>query len=145
MAMPRPISAIRNSTIVLTLVTAVRPQTSRKVVGIDTSATSRGTTARNEPNTRIRMSSAPSPVIRVSASTPGELPLLLAVAASATRTSRPLTSMRAPAMGWDASARRIAATGGGAWAPAPGRATGYTRAKVVRPSEETKARLPVEA
>ncbi len=60
-----------------TSVRNVRPRTTRKVARIDTAATSNGTRARNDANTKARTASAPAPPIIVSTSTPGpelELP-----------------------------------------------------------------------
>src|SRR6266508_1845327 len=69
--MPSPISATRNWTITDTSVTLATGQTSRKVVGIATSAINSGTTAMNERKTKTSTRSAPNAASRVPSSTPG--------------------------------------------------------------------------
>ena len=61
MATPRPMRAMRNSTMMLTEVTWVRPPTSRKVDGMATAAMSSGTTAMKMANTNARTTSDPMP------------------------------------------------------------------------------------
>src|SRR3954470_9218406 len=78
MATPSPISATRNSTTNDTSATLVSPSRIRNVDRIETPATSSGTSASSEPNTRASTTSAPSAPNSVSTSTPGPLvsPLL---------------------------------------------------------------------
>ena len=63
---PRPMRAIRNSTMMLTEVICVRPLTSRKVVGMATIAMSMGRTAMKLAKTNASTNSAPMPPSRVS-------------------------------------------------------------------------------
>ena len=70
MATPRPISAIRNSTIWLTPVTSVSPPTTRNVASTEIPPMSSGSRARKLANTSARMTSAPSDPIIASAMIP---------------------------------------------------------------------------
>ena len=74
MATPSPISAARNSARKLISVNAVTPQISRNVLMIAASAIISGSSARNEPKTTARITSAPIAPISVSMKTPGPLP-----------------------------------------------------------------------
>lgn len=71
MAIPRPTRATRNSTMKDTSVRYVRPRTTSNVVRIETAATTSGTKARNEANTKARTTRAPAAPMRVSVKTPG--------------------------------------------------------------------------
>ena len=83
MATPSPISAIRNWTIGDTAVSCVSPSSSRNVVRIETIAITSGTTARNEANTKVSTTSAPTPPSTASSRTPGpSLPPLSCASAS---------------------------------------------------------------
>ncbi len=126
-----------------TSVTVASGQTRRKVVGIATSAISSGTIAMKDAKTNARTRSAPTPA--TSASTTTLVPPPVSPSAAAARSaSRPVTATGEPATVTPASAAW--AVRASAWpGSTPPRAGMATRAKVVRPSVETKARSCVEA
>ena len=126
-----------------TSVTVASGQTRRKVVGIATIAISSGTMAMNDAKTNARTTRAPTPARRASTSTLVPPPASPS-AAAARSASRPVTATGDPPTVTPASA--ACALRASAWpGSTPPLAGMETRAKVVRPSRETKARSCVEA
>ncbi len=129
---------MRNSTIWLIPVISVSPPTMRNVPRTDTPPTSRGSSARNEPKTSARITSAPSDPIIVSTM----IPVPLDAGAPLASRSSPVSPKCQPGGSAASAARVIAAAGVGP----PNEVDGgvNTSANVVRPSLVRNARSPVE-
>ena len=93
MATPRPIRAIRNSTIWLTPVTSVSPPTSRNVARTEMPPTTSGSSARKLANTRVKMTSEPTDPIIASTM----IPVPLACCCPLASRSEPVTPTCHPA------------------------------------------------
>ena len=134
MATPRPIRAMRNSTIWLTPVTSVSPPTSRNVARTEMPPMTSGSSARKLANTSARMTSAPTAPIIASSMIPVPLPEFgLPLASSCA----PVTPTCQPA---GASAVTVRSrTGPRLGPPNPVAGAVYTSAKVDRPSRVTNA------
>ena len=126
-----------------TSVTVASGQTSRKVVGIATSAISSGTSAMNDAKTKARTSRAPTPASSGLDGTLGAAALGAVGRRGAQRVQA--GDLDGRAADGDAGERRLRRARLGLTGLDPPFAGIETSAKVVRPSSETKSRSCVEA